>query len=81
MTKILLLMLIFSTSSLAGEMPDHELMEERAIDEATEVVNKSKEDRKAFENKSPERGIASEEEYDPEFQKDFDDMMEDQDKY
>ncbi|GEM_PF-3187036 len=81
MTKLLIFMLLLSAQTFAKDMPDSELMEERSLDEAQEIVNRSKADRKAFENKGPERGIASEEDFDPEFQKDFDDMMEEQDQY
>ena len=81
MSKLLAFLLLFSTPLFAKELPDFELMQERELDEAQEVVERSKADRKAFENKGPDRGIASEKDFDPEFQKDFDEMMEDQDKY
>jgi len=81
MPKILILLLLFSTQTFAKDMPDSELMEERSLDEALEVVDRSKQDREALKNKGPDRGIASEEDFDPEFQKDFDEMMDGQDQY
>jgi len=80
MSKLILIILLISAPTFAKELPD-DFDAERAIDEALEVVDRSKEDRKQFENRGPARGIASEEEFDPEFQKDFDDMMIDQDQY
>lgn len=80
MPKLIILLFLISTPIFAKELPD-DFDEERAIDEALEVVERSKADRKEFDNRGPQRGMASEEEFDPEFQKDFDEMMEDQDQY
>ena len=80
MPKLIILLLLLSNTAFAKELPDS-LDEERSMDEALEVVDRSKEDRKQFDNRGPERGMASEKDFDPEYQKDFDEMMKDVDQY
>jgi len=81
MPRFLIFIFLISTPIFAKEMPDSELAEERSLDEALEVVERSKKDRESFDKKGPERGMASEEELDPGFQKEFDKMMQNQDQY
>ncbi|RLA64833.1 MAG: hypothetical protein DRQ88_10345 [Epsilonproteobacteria bacterium] len=78
MAKLLVLIFLLSNAAYAIELPDS-FTDQRSFDEARAVVERSKVEREQFENRGPEREIASEEEFDPEFKKDFDEMMEDVD--
>ena len=79
MCRFTFILLVICFQAFANEFSDSGEIDQRFLEEAMEVVEKSQKERRDFEHVKSNRKIASDEEINPEFQKDFEKMIEELD--